>query len=258
MDRVRSITRGDDVDSVTQLPSTRLAAGKSRRLLLPRTATLHWQPRRRPCTQPLALRLSIILLLAAAFTGFIVNYSLQHGRLILFLTYDDVGYLSDAAWRLETFYKQGIGEVLRLYRAAPPHAPWSMALGAMAFAVGGFHDWVPYVANVVLIITYFAFADFLLKGVALWQKILCLGILASTPLLAWAVSEFRPDHASSLFLAIGLILIIRGPWLRASRRYQMIAGAFCGLSIAAKPHTFIAAICLMSAALTLTFACEWL
>jgi hypothetical protein len=234
---------------------------------LPAAAPLQARPRRRrffsprlgrPCAQSFAQRASIILLLASAFTAFVLCYSLQHGRLTLFLTYDDVGYLRDAAARLDTFYREGIGEVLQQYRHHPPHAPWSTGLAALAFAIGGLHDWVPYAANVVLIIIYFAFADFLLKGVALWQKVFCFAILASTPLLAWAVSEFRADHAAALFLTISLILIIRRPWVSASRGYQMLAGAFGGFSIAAKPHTFVAATCLTGAALTLALACDWL
>jgi hypothetical protein len=210
----------------------------------------------RPVLQPLWLRATIILALAAAYTALIVHYSLQHGRLILFLTYDDVSYIQDGLSRLQTFYNAGPATVLKMYAVHPPHAPWSSFLALVAFAIFGVHDWAPYAANGILIVGYFAFADYLLRGVPLWQKLVCFALLVSIPLLAGAVAEFRADHASNLLLAIGLLLLLRRPLASAPRRYLALAGAFVGLAIAGRPHMFIAAGLLTAAALVLATACD--
>lgn len=213
-------------------------------------------PLLRPVQQPWALRAPIIVLLACAYTGLMVYFSYRYGRLALYPNYDDVGYMDDALRRLETLYNSGVAEAIREYIRNPPHAPFSAFLASTAFAIFGAHDWAPYVADVLLIICYFGFADYLLKGVAIWQKLLVYLLMASFPLLSWAVVEFRPDHASALFLTIGVVMILSRPWVNSSRRHQVIAGVWCGLAIWSKPQTVVGALLMVGAALVLASLCD--
>lgn len=226
-------------------------------LLRPRAASpLRFASRRRPSYQPFPIRIALIVLLAAAYTALIVHYSMRHGRLIVFPTYDDVTYISDGLGRLQTFYKAGPATVLQGYRHDPPHAPYSTVVSFFAFAIFGAHDWAPYAANVLLILGYFGFADYLLKGVPLWQKLVAFLLLASFPLLSWSVQEFRPDHVSALLLAMGLIMILRRPWINSSRQHQIMAGIWCGLAVLSKPHTFASIGLLLGTALVLATLCD--
>ena len=193
---------------------------------------------RRPVDQRLSLRIGLIVILAAAYTALVIHYSIRRGRLISFPTYDDVSYMTDGLKRLLTFYATGPKAVYDMYLQVPPHAPYSTIVAFFSFAIFGVHDWAPYAGNVLLILGYFGFADYLLRGLPLWQKLVVFAFLASFPLLTWSVQEFRPDHAAALLLVMGLIMILKQPWITSSWRHQIMAGVWCGLSIAGKPQTF--------------------
>ena len=227
------------------------------RLLRARTSEpLRLEKHHRPSHQALWLRVAIVALLAAAYTSVVIHYSMRRGRLIVFPTYDDVSYINNGLWRLQTFYDAGPATVLHMYREQPPHSPYSTVVSFFAFAIFGVHDWAPYAANVLLILGYFGFADYLLRGCPLWQKLVVFLLLASFPLLSWSVQEFRADHVSALLLAIGLIMVLKEPWVNSSRRHQVMAGVWCGLAIASKPHMFGSVGLLLGTALVLATLCD--
>lgn len=234
------------------------SAGEARaRLLRPRDpAPLRLGGRGRPARQGVPIRVALIVVLAAAYTALVVHYSMRRGRLIVFPTYDDVSYITDGLWRLQMLYAAGPATVLTKYAQSPPHAPYSTVVAFFSFAIFGVHDWAPYAGNVLLILGYFGFADYLLRGLPLWQKLVVFALLASFPLLTWAVQEFRPDHAAALLLAMGLIMILKQPWITSSRRHQIMAGVWCGLSIAGKPHTFPSVGLLLGMTLVLATLCD--
>jgi len=211
---------------------------------------------RRPVNQRLPLRVALIVVLAAAYTALVIHYSMRRGRLIVFPTYDDVSYMTDGLKRLQAFYTGGAKAVYDLYRHVPPHAPYSTIVAFFSFAIFGVHDWAPYAGNVLLVLGYFGFADYLLRGLPLWQKLAVFALLASFPLLTWSVQEFRPDHAAALLLVMGLIMILKQPWITSSWRHQIMAGVWCGLSIAGKPQTFASVGLLLGMTLVLATLCD--
>ena len=188
---------------------------------------------------------------AVVFTLVILQYSFRHGRLILFPAYDDVDYFAEAVEAVQVFYDHGFVALLKHYRDRPPHSPYSSGLATVAFLVFGIRDWAPYAANALLLFGFFAFADYLLKGVALWQKVLFILFLCTVPLVGMASHEFRPDHAVSLLTVVGVFVLLTRPFVRSPLRHKLVAGAFFGLAMLTKPPVFPATVTFFVAALVL-------
>jgi hypothetical protein len=202
-------------------------------------------------------RLTLWIVLATILTLIVLQYSFRTGRLTDWPTFDDVGYMADAASRINALWVSGPG-ILRLnYVKNPPHSPFETALAMTAFLIFGIRDWAPYAMNGLLIVGYLAFADYLLRGLHTWQKLFCLVFLLSQRLLIYAVNEFRPDHACGLFTAAGCILILERRLLGAGVKRLLSIGVLFGLALITKPSTFIATLMLMGACLTLGTVADW-
>lgn len=195
---------------------------------------------------------------AIVVTLAILQFSFRHGRLILYITYDDIGYFRDGMHRLQTFYDYGMGGAISEYRTNPPHAPYSSLMAFIGFALFGFHDWAPYVMNVFLAFGYFLLADQLLRGVRMWQKVVCYVFIASLPFVGMAVHEFRPDHAVALFTAAGAFLLLTAPFVHGSRRRQIGAGVLFGVAMLTKPPVFPQTLAIGGASLVLATLSDWL
>jgi hypothetical protein len=120
--------------------------------------------------------------MAVIFTAAMVHNSRLFGRLIKPPSYDDCSYMLDAATRLRMVQTQGIVPFAARFFANPPHSPWSTLLGMASFMILGMRNWAPYAANSVLVFAYLTFADYLLRGLRLWKKIIgFLYLLAIDP-----------------------------------------------------------------------------
>jgi hypothetical protein len=183
---------------------------------------------------------------------------LRHGRLIIFPTFDDIGYFNDGLHRLQTLYDWGMGGFCSEYLTNPPHSPYSSLMAFLGFALFGYRDWAPYAMNSLLALGYFLLADRLLRGAALWQKALCFAFIAGIPFVPMAVHEFRPDHAVALFTAAGVLLLLCGPFVHGKPSRRMAAGVLFGIAMLTKPPVFPQTLALGGAALVLATLCDWL
>jgi len=181
--------------------------------------------------------MALWMLIAAAFTALVIQYSYTHGKLLCPPFYDDVSYFEDALHRLNIFYRDGAGAILKDYVRFPPHSPFSSLLAAGAFALFGVHDWAPYVANGLIVIGLLAFLDHLARDVGLFRRLALFLIVLAVPISQEAVYEFRPDIASALFAAIGTALLIGRSLTGSDWRYRLVAGAMFGLALLSKPPT---------------------
>ena len=203
-------------------------------------------PKRRP-----VICAAVCILFAALLSLAILQYSFNQGRLVIYPTYDDCGYLADGLMRLQMFYDAGLGGVASQYFHLPPHSPYSSFVAATGFTFFGYHDWAPYVMNSLLALGYLLLAARLLRGTALWQKIFALGFVATIPLVGMAIHEFRPDHATALLTAAGVLMMFCGPFVNGRPRRQWAAGVFLGLAMLAKPPMFPQTLALAGASLVL-------
>ena len=77
----------------------------------------------------------VALVLWVILTCFSISYSYALGKLSMPIGWDDTVYLNDAYTRLQTFYKEGLGGVLKEYVRNTPHSPLSSALALASFCV---------------------------------------------------------------------------------------------------------------------------
>lgn len=192
-----------------------------------------------------------MLIASAIFTAIIVNYSLRHGRLILFPTYDDVGYLEDAATHIQTLYYFGPWAMLVALANNPPHSPFATALAITGFLIAGVRDWAPYAANVVIVIATLLFTNKLCRHLRLPQRLAIFALILSTPMLGMAVHEFRPDFMVSLLISIGAILLIGRPFVHSRPSHWLAGGCAFAAAMLAKPSAFPATILYFGASLIL-------
>jgi len=61
------------------------------------------------------------LIISAAFTALVIQFSYAHGKLLCPPFYDDVAYFEDALHRLEVFHSSGVGALIADYFHSPPH-----------------------------------------------------------------------------------------------------------------------------------------
>ena len=218
------------------------------------------KPAKRRPISPVTPGLSATLcaLLAAAMTLAVIQYSFRHGRLVIFPTYDDVGYFADGAERLQALYDDGVNGLARKYMENPPHSPWQAAMAVMAFALFGLHDWAPYAMNAVVALGFFLLGNRLLGKATVWQRVAALVLLASIPFMPMAVHEFRPDHAAALFTAIGVLLPLAAPFVYGPRRRQVAIGFWLGMALLAKTTVFPQTVALGATAMILAVGVEWI
>jgi hypothetical protein len=229
-----SRARRDDILSAVIVNTPFLAQNEDK----PSTVAKAKAVRRVPSAIESALVRSLMwLLVSAAFTALVIQYSYAHGKLLCPPFYDDVAYFEDALHRLEKYYTDGVFGIIADYRAWPPHSPFSSAMAAGAYAILGIHDWAPYVANGLIILGLLFFLDHLSGGVSLIRKLSLIFFVLCVPISAESVYEFRPDMASALCCAIGATMLLWRSITRTTWKFRAMAGAMFGLALLFKPPT---------------------
>lgn len=194
-------------------------------------------------------RFLVWLIISAAFTALVIQFSYAHGKLTCPPFYDDVAYFEDALHRLEVFHSSGVGAVIADYTHSPPHSAFSSYLAAGAFAVLGVYDWVPYAANGLVILALLAVVDILCGDLPLVRRLGVMLIVLCVPISAMTVHEFRPDIPSALCAGVGTALLLWRSFTGASWQYRVAAGAMFGLGALFKPPTFPLTVVVFFAAL---------
>ena len=92
--------------------------------------------------------------------------------------------MKDGLFRLDALYKGGVPGLFGQYLKQPPHSPLATVLALAGFALFGVHDWAPYAANAVIILTLLGFADYLTRGMPLGQKVAALLFTLTVPIVA--------------------------------------------------------------------------
>jgi hypothetical protein len=182
--------------------------------------------------------MSLWLLVSGVFTAIVIQYSFRRGRLLIYPAYDDVVYMLDGLRRLDTVYQSGPLAFFSNWMHDPPHAPLSTLLAFLSFLTLGVHDWAPYAANGVFVLTMVAFTDRLMKGTSTLCRMAAIIFVLSTPVAAEAVHEFRPDIASALFTAIAIIALLDGRLIGSGWTRPVVAGIFFGLALFSKMTVF--------------------
>ena len=98
--------------------------------------------------------LLLVLIAGGLFTAFALQWSFQNGRLTRDPSFDDVVYFVDGLERVRVLYDHGFEGLFRDLWKNPPHSPWSTGLASLSFLLLGAHDWVPYLANGIVVVLF--------------------------------------------------------------------------------------------------------
>ena len=186
----------------------------------------------------LRARVTLWIVLSAAFTLAVIQYSHQHGRLILHPSYDDVGYFADGLGRLQVLYREGPAGLFAEHVRNPPHSPFATYLALLSFALFGARDWAPYAGNAVIVFTLLAFVDYLLRAQSVGVRSAVAVFTLTVPFAGEAIAEFRPDIACGLLTAIAVVLLLERPSASTSLMRRRLAGGCLGLALLVKPAIF--------------------
>lgn len=168
-----------------------------------------------------------------------ISKSYVMGRFAFPMTHNDVNYLIDGVHRLVYVELNGFwAELAHLY-SAPLHAPLAAYQAALGFYLFGFHDWAPYVTNIVYLLIFASVCIWSLRGMPMLVVIAALLAIAGMQISYTTISEFAPETPCGLFSAIGVILLIRIDMLDRALGPRALAGLCLGLSLLAKPSSFI-------------------
>jgi hypothetical protein len=187
--------------------------------------------------------------LTLVFTLFQIGWSFRFYRLRAEPIYDDVSYMSDAAARLNAFYRQDFASwFYDFVQRSQPHSPYATLTAFIAFALFGFNEWAPYVLNGILIFVLLREIRRFSAPLPGYLQIALLLFPLCIPLSRSAIVEFRPDFAAGLFGAITAWRALEMKFLSAVPRpvseYIKLAG-FAALTWLTKPTFFLHTAMLM-------------
>jgi len=194
-----------------------------------------------PATRYIFTELSVGVLLSAAFTLLVVQWSLVRDKLAVFPPPRELAYANDALWRLRDFYGAGVGKLLSQWLESPPRSPLRSGLALAGYAVLGIHDWAPYAVNGVIILGLLGLCNWQLRGLVPWQRVAICVFVLTVPVSAQVIDTLQPELLAGLLMAAGATLLLFRPEER-EWRVRLLAGGLFGLASAAEPAIFPIAI----------------
>lgn len=175
----------------------------------------------------------LALFISVLFTAFCVNQAVLWGNYAYPVDFDDVGYFTDAMYRLLEWHKRV--SLLQLYIDSPPHSPIYTYIAMLGFSMFGEASWGPLAVTGVFIwaLSFVVLTSF--ERYHLWSGLLVLITALSMPYFGALVQEFRPDMATGLAIGYGAYLIIRQLWNTLSYKDWCFGGGVFGVGLLLKP-----------------------
>jgi hypothetical protein len=184
------------------------------------------------------LRALTYIVLAAAFTSMILQYSGTYGRALLGPLYDDVVYLTDGLEYAHLLQTQGVKACLKQLWVNPPHSPFGTLLAGTSFVIFGPREWAPYALMGLVVLAVMFVADRLMNSLPLHARIAGVLFTLSFPIVGTLPYYFRPDATAGLLTGLGAVLMVRHSPFCALRRHQMLTGLCFALALLVKTPSF--------------------
>jgi hypothetical protein len=180
----------------------------------------------------------VAIVLWIVLTMYAISYSYARGKLSIPIGYSDSAYFLDGYTRLQQMYAKGLSGVAWGYIHATPHSPISSLLAFLGFALFGVNDVSPYLLNSAIAFVFLVYVlKFFRTSIPAFRWVV-LAFVCAVPLSTVGITEFRPDFAASLFLALGVLTTISEAFVDARPAHLAMGGTFFGLSILSKPAFF--------------------
>jgi hypothetical protein len=204
----------------------------------------------------------LVLISGILFTAFALQWSFQNGRLTRDPSFDDVVYFVDGLERVRVLYDHGFEGLVRDLWKDPPHSPWSTGLAFLSFLLLGAHDWVPYLANGIIVVLFLALSLLVADARDPLLKVLIICFVCSFPWALRAVQDFRPDFAVALFTSGGILFAIPRLRLasvqtRETKRWLLASGLCFAMAFVTKPSFVLHTLLLYTYSLGIVVTCNF-
>jgi len=178
------------------------------------------------------------LLIAIAYTVWVVYLSQTQGKLTHDIQYDDVLHFVDAAHLYESYDEHGWTGAALHFIDNPTLAPLSTLGAFLTFLPAGPVDVGPYYLNGVILLLLLWLVWILSARFSLPARVAAVFYLLSIPIAFSAVADFKPNLAASLLTLAALMALAEWTLLRGPATLLPLAAVLAATAILAKPPFF--------------------
>lgn len=180
------------------------------------------------------------LLVAISFTAYVLNWSIEQGKLAFPPDYDDSHSLVEGAVRLEVFQEGGLSALINDYKDRMPHSFLHYYWTSFLFMLFGVRQMVPYAASGLLLFgVLWFFSRLLPQEMPLVQKLCFVASFVGIPVCFHLIHDYRSEVTMAGLLFIASIGVVLWSWSDKRNWFGLaLPGIFFSLAFLMKPMMF--------------------
>lgn len=179
-------------------------------------------------------------LIAFCFTVYVLNWSIEQGKLAFPPDYDDSHSLVEGAVRLGVFQESGVSALINDYKERMPHSFLHYYWTSFLFMLFGVNQMVPYAASGLLLFgVLWVFSRLLPQEIPLVQKLCFITAFVGIPVCFHLIHDYRSEVTMAGLLFIASIGVVLWSWSDNRKWFGLaLPGIFFSLAFLMKPMMF--------------------
>jgi|GEM_PF-1757330 len=184
--------------------------------------------------------LLLCFLIASCFTAYVLNWSIEQGKLAFPPDYDDSHSLVEGAIRLGVYQEGGVSALVIDYKDRMPHSFLHYYWTSFLFLLFGVNQMVPYAANGLLLFgVLWVFSRLLPQEMPLVQKLCFIAAFVGIPVCFHLIHDYRSEVTMAGLLFIASIGVVLWSWSDKRKWFGLaLPGIFFSLAFLMKPMMF--------------------
>jgi hypothetical protein len=179
-------------------------------------------------------------LIASCFTVYVLDWSIEQGKLAFPPDYDDSHSLVEGAVRLGVFQDSGLSALVNDYKDRMPHSFLHFYWTSFMFLLFGVNQMVPYAASGLLLFgVLWVFSRLLPQEMPLVQKLCFIAAFVGIPVCFHLIHDYRSEVTMAGLLFIASIGVVLWSWSDKRKWFGLVLpGIFFSLAFLMKPMMF--------------------
>lgn len=179
-------------------------------------------------------------LIASCFTVYVLDWSIEQGKLAFPPDYDDSHSLVEGAVRLGVFQEGGVIALVNDYHDRMPHSFLHYYWTSFLFLFFGVKQVVPYAASGLLLFgVLWVFSRLLPQEMPLVQKLCFIAAFVGIPVCFHLIHDYRSEVTMAGLLFIASIGVVLWSWSDKRKWFGLVLpGIFFSLAFLMKPMMF--------------------
>ena len=179
-------------------------------------------------------------LIASCFTVYVLDWSIEQGKLAFPPDYDDSHSLVEGAVRLGVFQEGGVSALINDYKDRMPHSFLHYYWTSFLFLLFGVKQMVPYAASGLLLFgVLWLFSRLLPQEMPLVQKLCFIASFVGIPVCFHLIHDYRSEVTMAGLLFIASIGVVLWSWSDKRNWFGLaLPGIFFSLAFLMKPMMF--------------------